>query len=169
MAGEFSKDRSRAGGLTSQCRACRSRALAVARRRDVEQSRRRERERQAQHRGREKQRTPAWQPRDEHARARHAVQEAVRWGKMAKPTACSACHASEPPHRIHGHHHLGYDRPLDVVWLCSICHGEQHRRSNPAASERLQDVDSFGPVSQYPLRFGVRKRILDKALPARYR
>jgi hypothetical protein len=28
---------------------------------------------------------------------------------------------------VEGHHHLGYNRPLDVIWLCRLHHRLLHR------------------------------------------
>lgn len=57
-------------------------------------------------------------------RSRAALRNAVRDGRVAKPDRCVSC--STPSPLLHGHHHNGYDKPLDVQWLCAGCHGERH-------------------------------------------
>ena len=57
-------------------------------------------------------------------RARVAVNGAVRAGKLEKPELCPKCGSGE--NQIEGHHH-DYDQPLEVEWLCSSCHGKEHR------------------------------------------
>jgi hypothetical protein len=52
------------------------------------------------------------------------VGNAVRDGRLSKPTKCQIC--GEEHHRIHGHHE-DYTRPLDVVWVCPPCHQAFHR------------------------------------------
>ena len=54
-----------------------------------------------------------------------AVNNAVRDGRLVKPMMCSRCPATE---RIHGHH-PDYSKPLEVVWLCPLCHKAEHRRA----------------------------------------
>jgi len=58
--------------------------------------------------------------------ARQRLYVAIIKGKVVKPSCCSACGVTGK--RIHGHHHRGYDFPLDVIWLCSKCHGKVHRK-----------------------------------------
>lgn len=65
--------------------------------------------------------------------ARVHVNDAVRDGKIAKPSTCSDCGKAAP--YIEGHHHKGYDKAveLDVVWLCKKCHAKRHPRGKVAA------------------------------------
>ena len=51
--------------------------------------------------------------------ARAKLNYALRTGKITKPDVCTECGVD---HRLSAHHH-DYHKPLDVVWLCSICHG----------------------------------------------
>ena len=60
----------------------------------------------------------------EKVRARWVIKSAVRRGKIEKPRDCEVCGASRP---LQGHHR-DYASPLVVVWLCSSCHGLEHRR-----------------------------------------
>jgi hypothetical protein len=55
--------------------------------------------------------------------ARSAVARAVRTGDLARPKSCVDCKAIVGLHA----HHEDYSKPLDVVWVCSVCHGRRHR------------------------------------------
>jgi hypothetical protein len=55
-------------------------------------------------------------------KARNKVNNAIRDGRLFKQP-CSECGNAEVEA-----HHLDYDKPLDVVWLCSKHHGEQSRK-----------------------------------------
>lgn len=58
-------------------------------------------------------------------RARSAVSHAVARGKLQR-CPCSKCGTEK---NVHAHHHKGYapEHWLDVEWLCSSCHGKEHR------------------------------------------
>lgn len=67
------------------------------------------------------------------------VGNAVRDGRIIKPTACSRCNGT--PHRrdLHAHHH-DYCLPLAVEWICVKCHGVEHHgiAPPPPASNRVR-------------------------------
>jgi ribosomal protein S27AE len=60
---------------------------------------------------------------DDRVLARRQVHNALRSGRIVRPTACSRCGLET---RITAHH-PDYTRPLDVVWLCYQCHADEHR------------------------------------------
>lgn len=55
-------------------------------------------------------------------KARYAVNNAIRDGKLERGTACHFCSTDKNLQA----HHEDYDHPLDVVWLCASCHGKLH-------------------------------------------
>ena len=54
------------------------------------------------------------------------VGNAVRDGKISKPSNCESCNSE--PSRLHGHHD-DYAFPLVVRWLCPGCHNKWHREN----------------------------------------
>ena len=60
----------------------------------------------------------------EKATAHKILNNAIRDKKVIRPTTCADCSTDG---RLHGHHH-DYSKPLDVVFLCVICHGAEHKR-----------------------------------------
>ena len=65
-----------------------------------------------------------WEHRKERMQARGKLRWAVKSGKI-KRQPCVRC--SNP--KSHGHHHAGYDKPLEVTWLCHKCHVQEHLKS----------------------------------------
>lgn len=63
-------------------------------------------------------------------RARQAVNNAVRDGRLSKPSSCEDC-GSE--FALHGHHD-DYSKPLEVRWLCAACHHQWHAKNGEAAN-----------------------------------
>lgn len=51
------------------------------------------------------------------------VYDYVKAGKLKRPIYCQDCGAKHP--KLHGHHQ-DYDKPLEVIWLCPICHHKKH-------------------------------------------
>lgn len=64
-------------------------------------------------------------PQDVKDDAHTALGNAVRDGRIRKPSTCSQCRKRTPSRRLHGHH-PDYYEPLDVRWLCSTCHRKEH-------------------------------------------
>jgi hypothetical protein len=62
-----------------------------------------------------------WDQHPDRMKARGAVSNAVRDGKLEK-RPCAFCGTPEP---VEAHHH-DYTKPLDVTWLCRPCHRRFH-------------------------------------------
>lgn len=58
--------------------------------------------------------------------ARDKVYYAVKTGKLTKPSACERCGVKATGRRLHAHHD-DYEKPLEVEWLCTRCHGTERR------------------------------------------
>lgn len=63
---------------------------------------------------------------------------ALRDGKIQRGTKCEGCGKTEG---LHGHHE-DYYKPLDVVWLCTACHGKRHREINDEIRSGVDWSDS---------------------------
>lgn len=66
----------------------------------------------------------------EKQRAYRIVQAAHRAGTITRPSNCTRCGELDRKvltgvHSIQGHHHRGYDRALDLEWLCPKCHASE--------------------------------------------
>lgn len=65
----------------------------------------------------------------DHYKARNAVNNALRDGRIKKAKVCKFC--GKPPrpergyNRLQAHHH-DYRRPLDVWWVHPKCHDAEH-------------------------------------------
>ena len=66
--------------------------------------------------------------------ARNAVNNAVRDGRLHKPSQCESCSDETA---LHGHH-CDYNKPLDVMWLCDPCHKQWHRDNEPVYCSELK-------------------------------
>ena len=54
--------------------------------------------------------------------ARQAIGDAIRRGKLIKPTSCIICDKE----RYLNAHHEDYTKKLDVLWVCVPCHKKIH-------------------------------------------
>lgn len=83
-----------------------------------------------------------YQPGDPKILARKKALHAVNTGKLV-PQPCEVC--GEFPRLHDGRrgviaHHDDYSKPLDVRWLCTIHHGEEHRRMNIKSHRDVTDI-----------------------------
>ncbi len=86
----------------------------------------RERETERKHRERIKYPERQGLYRRKHRGKVHAVSAvfyAVRTGNLIRPDMCSECSRKCKPEG----HHDDYSKPLEVIWLCTECHGKRHR------------------------------------------
>lgn len=59
-------------------------------------------------------------------KARAYLNNELHAGRIVKPERCQRCGLLTSARRLHGHHH-DYSKALEVEWLCSLCHGLEHR------------------------------------------
>ena len=69
-----------------------------------------------------------WLSENPEKRAAHVIfGNALRGGKVSKPDICTSCGKKATGRKMQAHHH-DYTKPLDVIWLCSMCHSKEHRK-----------------------------------------
>lgn len=129
---DFYKDKRTPDGLKSQCKKCHSVTSLLSR--DVDNHREYQRNwmRSSKYATREDVRERSMlRTRVRHkgieVKARALANRAVELGFLDRPVSCPACKTSALT--IHAHHE-DYSRPLDVIWLCSECHGKKHRKTS---------------------------------------
>ena len=80
-----------------------------------------------------------WYKENKHKqRAQLRLRRAVAGGKVAFGDSCSSCGATNVKLQAH---HEDYTKPLDVRWLCTACHGWEHRRYDPEEDRKFVDAN----------------------------
>jgi hypothetical protein len=75
--------------------------------------------------GKAVERVTKWKEKNPQKSAIHSLMlYAIRVGILQRKEACEVCGI---PCKTHGHHE-DYSKPLEVVWLCQLCHGARHRK-----------------------------------------
>lgn len=59
-------------------------------------------------------------------KARYTVRNAIVSGKIIKPKICSVCGSNS---KIEAHHN-DYRKPLEIIWLCKICHIKEDQKNS---------------------------------------
>lgn len=141
----FYKQKSMADGHSNKCKECTKQDVKDNRKKNIERYREYDRERnQSEDRKALRRRyCQSDEGKEAHKRAcdkwvknnekkRHAeimVGNAIRDGKLIKQP-CEVCGRED---RVHAHH-CDYDKPLDVMWLCPICHRAWHNEHGEGAN-----------------------------------
>ena len=121
---EFHRHKGRPGGLQDRCKACHVDANRQSRLNNPAANRERNRHRSAM--GVDRARKAAWRRANrEKVLAQKAVARAVEAGRLVRPGTCERCGVGSSVFRIEAHHD-DYSHRLDVMWLCSPCHGQRH-------------------------------------------
>jgi hypothetical protein len=55
-------------------------------------------------------------------RAHNVVSRAIKSGELIRPNRCQRCSLPCKPHA----HHDDHSKPLDIMWLCPVCHAARH-------------------------------------------
>lgn len=121
---EFYVHKAMADGYLNKCKECAKNDVAKHRIDNIERIRAYDRER-AKHPDRIKANveiTRQWRAEDKRRQYAHGqVSKAIKKGTLVR-MPCVKC--ADPKSEAH---HEDYDKPLDVVWLCSICHHQRHQ------------------------------------------
>ena len=64
-------------------------------------------------------------------KAKNKIAYYVFHGRIQKPDRCSSCGRIGT---VHGHHN-DYSKPLEVEWLCAVCHKAVHREAGLEVEE----------------------------------
>lgn len=122
----FHKDSSRRSGYSNRCKVCQQEKSAKDRktmhwaeyqRKRLAADNTKRLNKLAQQRAWHK-RNPLVQP------AYDALHKALKDGTIVRPKECSECKKVCKPEA----HHDDYTKPLDVVWVCKLCHGARLRK-----------------------------------------
>jgi hypothetical protein len=72
----------------------------------------------------------------EKRRAQESVKAAKKAGRLVAPRFCQICKHEG----ILFAHHSDYSRPLDVLWVCPLCHAKIHRKNQNSPEKPLLGV-----------------------------
>lgn len=121
---EFYKHSAMADGHLNKCKTCTKKDAGIHRVKNLETIRAYDRERgKLAHRiALRTAVNRAWRAADSRRQKAHnAVSRAIINGKLIKSN-CEKCGSEKSVA-----HHEDYDKPLQVIWLCQICHKQRHK------------------------------------------
>ena len=122
----FSRGKHCRGGHRGQCNACRAAYMRQWRRRNLEHARAK-----ARRQNRKRRDWLAAYRQTPDRRLKQAVRNTSYWaveaGLLPRKDRCERCGAGGRAVRLN-RHHPDYSDPLRIVWLCTRCHGDVHRK-----------------------------------------
>jgi ribosome-binding protein aMBF1 (putative translation factor) len=69
-----------------------------------------------------------WAKKNKHKKNAHTkLKRAIKKGIITRPKYCQLCGKTNC--EIQGHHY-DYNKPLEVIWVCTECHGNLHKTYN---------------------------------------
>ncbi len=114
-AASFNRDASKPSGRQSLCRRCHKARRSMYQAKDAE-------------------RHAAWRVFNGFKKFAHrAVAKALESGALVKPDACMQCGSGK---RLDAHH-VDYEKPMEVLFLCRPCHAAIHNAEKRAADGRV--------------------------------
>ncbi len=124
---EFYKHSQMADGHLNKCKDCAKNDVRTHRAQNLDKVRQYDRER-----GKRPERIKAgveitriWRAEDKRRQKAHnMVRNAVKTGKLVRQPCCRCGNPKTVAH------HEDYDKPLDVMWLCQVCHTKRHKEIN---------------------------------------
>jgi hypothetical protein len=120
---EFYRDCTRPGGRHPYCKECQRRSASEYFRLHPEVNKRAVRRYKDSHREVLNRRSAEYAlANPEKIRARSLANSARRHGRLVAPTVCGSCGKARKIRM----HHEDYSKPLDVRWLCDVCHTQLH-------------------------------------------
>lgn len=126
---EFYRHKGMKDGHLGKCKKCATadvRRHRIVSERPREYDRERYRENPARREAAARRGKKLYRAHPEKTRARTALGNALRDGKIQRPDKCEICQTET---RLHGHHE-DYSEPLNVEWLCPKCHHGRHANEN---------------------------------------
>lgn len=124
---EFYRHIFMADGHLGKCKECTRRDVTEHRNANIEKVRLYDRERsrrpgrKAQYKRKDYMKRKSVGP--DYDRAHNAIARAVSSGLITRPATCSRCPSTD---RIQAHHD-DHSKPLEVMWLCPMCHANRHK------------------------------------------
>lgn len=122
---EFRTDKRRLNGYSQPCKECDADKQRARYAKNPEKVRSFMREHYKRNKKKYHEKAAKWAKENPEKYSAHMkVRDAVKSGKL-KREPCEVCGSM----KVEGHHE-DYSKPLGVRWLCSIHHGEVHRKEN---------------------------------------
>lgn len=124
---EFYRHARMADGHLNKCKSCTKRQARRRHRHKIEHDAEwREKERERSRRKEARRRRVHGSRQHPHHDVHVELGNAIRDGRIVPATRCEDCGHDFSEFRREAHHD-DYSKPLDVRWLCALCHGRRHR------------------------------------------